>query len=437
MQVLVYNWLTNQKELHEGSEKDVKHQLFKDHPWLLLKLGHDASIEQVIKALDRSQSYSALISSVVLTKSLDIEEDNPQFYNKDVYLEAIRSACEFLSGIKVSDETIRAAIIAHDGDEKAALLDAHNLIPNKSNLDSLDAVLKANFSKSEENSVIKLTSIEAFNESGKEFASMVKRASDSGNIKEITLKGKHTKGTLIARDPETGQRLIIKPGSGKQNPAMGEYQNPVPQSRREAAFYAVACMFELGQYLPECHLVIINSSETAAMQFLPSTWQNGNELKAEDPNKARRILSPYLVDGTLHKFAAMDYILGNPDRHSGNVMFSGPEVKLIDHGSALCGPAFNPPIDKYSFVPYYLRAFTSGFKQLDQHEKLLKLPRINIEVQKEVEEWLNKLNPELLSKMLFLYDIDPKACVGRLEKLKLNASVQPVDLAINGVWVLV
>jgi hypothetical protein len=437
MQVIEYNWLNNQKEIYEGSDKDVKQQIFKNHPWILHKLGFNASIEAIVKLLDRSQSYSACISSVQLTKSLNIDASNPQFHNKDFYLEVLRAACEFLSGIKVDDTTVRAAILRHDGDDRAAMLDAHNIMPSKDNLEALDAVLRANLTKSEDESPIKFNNIKAFNEGGTDFALAIKRASDSGNIKEIKLKGKHSKGTLLAKDPENHTTFILKPGSGKQNPAMGEYQNPATQSRREAAFYACASLFELKEYLPECHLLLLDEVEFACMAYLSDTYKNGNDLKAEDPNIARRVLSPYLVDGTVHKWAAMDYILGNPDRNSGNIMFSPPEVKLIDHGSTLCGEAFSPPIDKYSFVPYYLRAFTSGFKELEPHEKLLKLPRINIEVQKEVESWLNKLNPELLSKMLFLYDIDPKACIIRLNKLKLNASVQPVDMAINGVWVLI
>ena len=438
MQVVVYNHLDNNKQIYEGSDEEVKSSLFKDHPFLLHRFGCDAPIEVLVKDLDRNQMTSAVISSICLTKS-EIASNNPQLYNKDEYLESIRAAVEFLSGIKVSDLAVRQALLAYDGDDMAAMLDVHNLTPSKANLGALEAVLAASLNKSEADAKpVTFNKIEAFNESGAAFAKLVERASKTNNIHEVNLgKGKHSKGTLVAKDPESHLSLVLKPGSGKQNPALGEGQNPASQSTREAAFYAIACAWGLGKYLPECHLLLLDGQGYAAMQYLGEQWVNGNDLRAQEPNKARRLLHMYLVDGTIHKWAALDYVGGNSDRHSGNLMYLGPEVRLIDHGSALAGIDFRPPVDKYSFVPCYLREFCPpGFGKLDAHAKLLKLPRGSNGVGKELTEWLQKLDGKILQKLLIGYDVDPAPCMARLEFLKTACGIQPADLAINGAWVV-
>lgn len=440
MQVTVYNHLHNDKKVYDGSDQEVKSAIFKDHPYLLHHLGWDTPIESLVRALDRSQHFSAIISSVSLMKKEVFIEGNAQIYNKDKYLEAIRAACEFLSGIKVSDLTVRQAVLANDGDDRAAMLEAHNLMPSKANLDALEAVLAASLNKSEvvKDEPVYFKEVSAFNESGTEFAEMVQRASAAGAINEIKLGvGKHSKGTLIAKDPKTFVSLILKPGSGKQNPASGEKQNPASQSVREAAFYAVSAAWGLSNYLPECHLLIVDGKEYAAMQFLQKQWVNGNNLKAEDPNKASRLLHMYLVDGTLHKWAVLDYVLGNPDRNNGNIMFCGPEVKLIDHGSALAGIDFKPSIDKYSFVPCYLRAFCrGGFNTMQSHEKLEALPRVSPTVEKELGEWIVKLDDGIVRKLLIGYNIDPVPDIARLDFLKFACGIQPADLAVNSAWVI-
>lgn len=440
MQVTVYNYLNNDKEAYEGSDLEVKAAIFKDHPYLLHLLGWDTSIESLVHTLDKSQMFSAVVSSIILAKKEVVKEGNAQIFNKDLYLESLRSACEFLSGIKVDDLVVRQALLANDGDEKAAMLEAHGLEPLKANLDALDAVLVVSFGKSEvvNDAPVFFNKVEAFNESGTDYASMVERASKASEINEINFGvGKHSKGTLLAKDPETHLSLILKPGSGRQNPALGEKQEPASQSAREAAFYSVASAWGLGKYLPECHLLIADGKEYVAMQFLRNQWINGSDLKAEDPNKANRLLYLYLTDGTVHKWAAMDYILGNPDRNMQNLMFCGPEVRLIDHGSALAGIDFKPATDKYSFVPYYLRVFCRGdFSKMTSSEKLQSLPRVGAGVEKELNEWLQKLDLDILRKLLIGYNIDPVPELARLESLKFACGIQPTDLAINSAWVV-
>jgi hypothetical protein len=439
--VIVYNFLTDHQDVLEGDDQDIKQQLGKAHPYLLSTFGYDAPVEVFIDSLNQQQLYSAFVGDIALTKTQLSDSSNPQLRTGDDYLAFLRSAVEFLSGVQVDDVTVRQAILAHDGDEKKAMLLAHNLQPTKSNLEALEAVLMASFEKSEGDDaphIVQFKTIEPFNASAQSFAKIVQRANNVANIQTIHFqRGKHSAGTLIAKDPETHCALILKPGAGKQNPALGEKQNAASQGCREAAFYALAAACGLAEFLPECHLLIIDGIEYATMKFLHNAWQDGNTLKALDPNAARTILAPYLNNGMVHKWAVMDYVLGNPDRHSGNVMFCGNQVRLIDHGSALAGIDFQPPIDKHSFVPYYLRVFCpAGFGQLAADQKFKILPRVSEEIQSELVRFINMLHENIISALLLQYNIDPAPEVARLELLKFAVGIQPADLAINGVWTI-
>ena len=439
MQVIVHNHFNDQKKVFEGTEQDVRFEILNDFPYLLSKYGSDASVDILVKDLDRSQNTSAVISSIVLSKAEVELPQTPeaQFFPKDQYLELVREAAEFMAGIPCDEETLRRTLQANDGDEKVACLVAVGLEPSDSNLAALSAVMNVRLAKSEQEPLI-FSKVEAFSDSGTNFADMIKRAVSAQSIKEIQFRaGKHSKGTLLAKDPETFTQLLLKPGAGKQNPALGESQVQASQSVREAAFYAVADAWGLAKDLPECRLLYLDDQEYAAMQFLPQKWVNGNDLRRQDPNAARRYLSPYLIQGDVHRWAVMDYILANPDRNAGNIMFRDGHIKLIDHGSALAGIDFNPAFDNHAFVPYYLRVFASGgFGKMTPEQRLKALPRLNAEGEKKLAEWVSRLNKEVLQKILIPYGIDPTPELARMELLKFSCSVQSADTAVLSVWTI-
>lgn len=430
MQITILDLYTNQKQIFEGSDAEVRVKLYETFPWLLHELGYGTDTSELVNAIDKTQQYSALISSVELTKSeILIKCDQSKDYN------SLEQAAEFLSGKPTDEDKYHEALLLFDGDEKAALLASHGLEPSKDNIKALEAI-SVNFNKSEEDTNFVFNEVKPATESGLDFALAVKRASDSGNINIIKFKtGKHSGGTLIAKDPVTRITLLLKPGKGK-NPATGENQVTATPSQREAAFFAVAAAWGLGKYVPECHLLNIDNKEYAAIKFLsPEYWENGQEFKERDPNGPRRVLSLYLSD--IFKWAAIDYIIGNPDRNSGNVMFCQSEVKLIDHGSAFAGVDFKPGHDKFSFVPFYLRALAPGdFNKLSPEQKLKSLPRLPAVLEKDFNKWLIKLDADLMRKLFIINNVDPVASLARLELIKESLKFQPADVAILSNWVL-
>lgn len=431
MQISVLDLYTNEKQIFEGSEAEVRVELYHAFPWLLHEYGYGVDTSELVNAIDRTQQYSALISSVELTKSeILIKCDQSKDYN------SLEQAAEFLSGKPTDEDKYKEALLLFDGDESKALLACHGLEPTKANVQALGAI-SLNLNKSEEETTnIVFNEIKPATESGIDFALSVKRASDSGNIKVIKFKtGKHSGGTLIAKDSVSHITLLLKPGKGK-SPATGEDQVQATASQREAAFSAVAAAWGLGKYVPECHLLIIDGKDYAAIKFLPPDfWENGQELKERDPNSPRRVLSLYLKD--IFKFAAIDYILGNPDRNSGNVMFCQGEIKLIDHGSAFAGIDFKPGRDKYSFVPFYLRALSAGdFNKLSPEQKLKSLPRLPAVLEGEFKHWLISLDSDIMRKLLIINGVEPTPSLARLELIKEALDFQPADMAVLSNWVL-
>jgi hypothetical protein len=145
----------------------------------------------------------------------------------------------------------------------------------------------------------------------------------------------------------------------------------------------------------------------------------------------------------LHRWAVLDFVLGNPDRHGGNLLV-GPEsdgyrIGLIDHGSAFAGKSFNPGHDKSSFVPYYLRVWgpDRGWSQADGRQRLGWLPTLHPGTDEGLRAWIQGLKPEVLEAELHRYGIDPEPEAARLRALQeALAGSQSASETVNRFWVL-
>ena len=445
MQVVISDLYSSTRHTLEGDENDVRSQILDLYSFLLMKFGPHCSVDILVNALNKNQSTIAKktdqLSKSTPTDGTGLHQINcdphlphGQLNTQDAELDACNRAAAFLSGKEATSQELRQASLQTECPQKAALL-AHGL-PLTALSDLLAILQTQDLKKSEDDQPVTFKDINATNQSSEEFAKIVKQASDEGEIKKVQLgAGKHAAGMLLARNSESHKSYVLKPGSGKQNSIIGENESGSTQSQREAAFYAVACAFGLGEFLPECHLLLLDGKEYACFAFLPHSYKIMNDLKAKDPNLPKRLFALY-NDGVLHKFAAMDYILGNPDRHLGNVMASGDSVKLIDHGSSFAGLDFNPAKDGMSFVPCYLRAGTQNFNGLSVDQKLRVMPRLNAENEKKVRKWLLDLDPGIMGQIIMQYGIDPAPEQKRLESLQQATSYQTVDLAILSSWVL-
>lgn len=360
-------------------------------------------------------------------------------YHKNKTFEAAK---HLIAGNEPTLDQVRKALWQADGDpEKAALL-AYGMEPSEGNLKALRAVRDIVNKRKAEEQPVKAATVLPGTPDAEKAAEGVKYAFEDNYVLPVELGGKHSKGSLLARDMRGGKVYLLKPGSGPISPAAGDSEEKASQSRREAGFWHVADQWALGDYLPRADLVLIDGIEYACIELLPWKYKTLDKLKQKDPSIGQRLLAPYLDSGALHRWAILDYVLGNPDRHANNLMADAtgdtvrPDVKLIDHGSAMAGPDFDPAYDESSFVPYYLRAWAPGsFNDLDEDQKLKVMPRLHPRVAEDLHGWLSDIHAHELQLTLIRYGIDPEPALGRLAKLKMMISQEPVDLAINKLWI--
>lgn len=385
-------------------------------------LVHKSDDEMLLEAAQSlSKARSADGNSVVDHLGFDERKDT------------ILNAIEFLIGKPVDPEVYRARLMDCDDDVEAALLAGGLTLEDRP---KLDAVLSINGELSKAEPQMPKQILPA-NHSAAEMAADLQWAVDNGQIETVHLGGKHSAGTLMARDKD-GDLFLLKPGSGKQSPAAGASEERASQSRREAAYSAVARQMHIPQ-VPQVELVLVDGKEVAAIRMLGLDWTGLARAREQDPQVPRRVLRPHLDDGSIYKWAVMDYVLGNPDRHGNNLMI-GPEgkVALIDHGSAFAGPSFDPGRDLKSFVPYYLRIWgpDKGWSKMSDAERMAVLPVLNDQTDAEVKEWIKKLDVGSIADTMYRYGIDPTSSLHRLQAVLAETDQDyKISEALNRLWV--
>jgi GNAT superfamily N-acetyltransferase len=335
-------------------------------------------------------------------------------------------------------EMMRRALYDADGDLEAAALRVYGLEPTAANRKTLHSIQQYTDLGKAENPHFE--SIRAGVPEAEQTAEGVQSAIDNGRLEPVTLRGRHSAGSLLAHGPH--EVYLLKPGAGGQSPAAGDQQDRASQSRREAAFWHVANAWSLGDTIPRADLVLIDGREYAAIHMLPHTWTNAVNAEEKEPNKVIHALERYRQDGTLHQWALLDFILGNPDMHARNLMVSPDgECKLIDHGSAFAGSGFDPAHDKNSFVPYYLRARvpSGAWNDLSARDRERRMPTLSENSEKRVRAWFQALDAGRMASILQEYGINPQPCLERYEHIRKQTSLTevPMDQVINGLWVTV
>ncbi|MGH7702831.1 MAG: hypothetical protein ACREMO_07030, partial [Gemmatimonadales bacterium] len=248
-------------------------------------------------------------------------------------------------------------------------------------------------------------------------------------------------GTLLARD-RAGNLLLVRPGSGKQSPAVGADEIPASQSRREAAFSALARAWGLGDRVPRADLVSVDGHETAVIDMLGTDWSGLARAATTDAGLPRQVLRRFLDAGELHAWAVLDGVAGQPDRHGNNILVSPPgsdgrEVALIDHGSTFAGPSFDPGRDRNSFIPYYLRIWgpDRGWSRLTPEQRCGALPKLSREADDRLRTWIEGLTDETLAGVLHGYGIDPAPSLQRLRSLRdYAATASNTSEIANRLW---
>lgn len=445
MRIYVTNHQNDRSWMFEGTPDQIEQRLYFEFPFLRFPVEDRGDLQGVLEHLDSTHAYEVEIDDSMM-KSLGEPEDLlqskaiPSQLGFDVSREPAFRAAKFLSdGKVVTPDEERAALYQEDGDLERAALFAYGLQPTEENFKALRAVmLMGDFEKAEQ-IALKAESVTAAHPEGEDVAEAIRNAYADSFVFGVAMNGKHSSGSMLAYDKKSNSAWLLKSGSGGAGGAAGSDQDPSNPNAREAAWYHIAKEWGIYDAFPRAELVLIDGKAYAALSLLPSGYQTLDKRDKEEPGDGRKVLAPYLHDGQLHQWAVMDFVCGNPDRHGQNVMVDKEdEVKLIDHGSAFAGPAFDPANDKNSFVPYYLRAWApqdKAFNQLTPEEKLKWLPRVPESVERRLHTWIAGLKPEILSSLCSRYGIDAQYDLSRLERVQQAIASKPADLAINALWV--
>lgn len=451
MKVVVTNLYTDRHQLFEGAEDSVRQQLLFAFPFLR-PVPPDTTVEDLLEYLDWQQVYDVNVMDNVmdsadfaLTKAeqnlgSEAQQSIADQLGYSVMEEKIFAAAKFLAGDEASEKRLRASLYANDGDLEAAALQAYGLELSEANLRALRAVVSfLGAQKSESDPLdLKKVKVQAMMPEGQDVAESVQRAFLDQFVFPVDLGGKHSAGIRVARDEQSKSTWLLKPGSGKQSPAAGAREEGASQSRREAAFYHVAKLWGLYHYLPRCELLQIDDRECAVMRLLPTSFQSLEKWRQKDPQFVNQVLQPLAQEGVLHRFAVLDAVCGNPDRHGANEMMNpDKEFRLIDHGSAFAGDGFAPAIDQDSFIPYYLRVWApqKAFNKMTPEGKLHFLPRVSSSVANMLLGWLQRLSEDELAAELQRYGIEPEPALTRLRHFKgVSEQGLPVDEAVNRFW---
>lgn len=426
--------ISGTKEIYKPGEEDPDIQLHsKEKIKKLTRKDREASDREFLIALKQWLNKFALSKSDEIATMAGSSNYNINQTDEDVASRlaggGIESTPEFsaarfmANNIVISPENLRLAILCYENDLEMAALFAYGLPRTEENraiLQSVMSLQNVDLSKSEINIAAIPRLIEMVYPESENYTKAIQRGFASGNYRSISLNGKHSKGTAVVFDPKDRHKYLLKPGSGKLSPSAGVREQEVNQSRREVAFYYIAKYMGLNQFLPHADLINVDGEEVAAMELVPSKFKNLNYRRRESGMSSKIIFETYVKDSTLYKWAFIDMVLGNPDRHAGNVLVDTEgNVKLIDHGTSFAGFSFNPAVDNKSFIPTYLRFGAPGDWQLmSAEEKYSHMPHPTKEMAETVSMWIDYLKVEPMVEIMERYGIIPDAIVARFNIIK-------------------
>lgn len=230
-----------------------------------------------------------------------------------------------------------------------------------------------------------------------------------------------TEGSSWVSNP-SNKSMIIKPASGAEE-GNREHQDEIGlnkpdrlnSARREVLFHNMAHHLGLGNYVPTTAGFEKNGEDYSAQEKVDGT--NTRFLHYSKHKHYKQALKDMHDSGDLHKMAIFDMLMGNNDRHKGNVMLNSKEPKLhmIDNGRSIDYRNDEPN------APSYLRDAEEHLGSSAIHPK--------------AAEWLNSLSKEDVTNMLDKY-VEPNSgfkqhFLKRLDKVKKALDYFPDDGSVK------
>lgn len=258
----------------------------------------------------------------------------------------------------------------------------------------------------------------------------IQDAFSSGAVFDVNLRGKYSQGAAIALVDDGNRAWLLKPDVAKMSPAAGISDFPTTKPNREAAFYEIANAVGVTEVQP-AYSIRLDGHPVTATKLVPTDYQHVSALQKIDPSIVTDIIGDYRKNGTVWKWAFLDYLLGNTDRHSNNILID-PETAtlvLIDHGGAFAGANFNPS-DPKTFVPYYLRCHSGKhFNRFTPEQRFNSFDRPSSEEEDSFKAWLRHIDAPALWSVLHKYGMAEKPFKDRFEQILLAS--RPVEYLLK------
>lgn len=317
-------------------------------------------------------------------------------------------AAGWLAGEPARVDERRALWIA-DGNELRAAILAHGLEDSEGVRESIRAWLRAVPAPVDEWEPVRARSASGAEPAG----SAVRRALRAGMVRG---RGR----VLSAADSETGTWTLAE----DQDSA----------AARAGAFHRVASEWGLGHFVEPSYPVELDGRAYAATLDRPGAAALGT-LAAERHGLPRVLLAARLQDGTLHRLAALDYLLGNPDRLPGSVEVGRDGQFWLCRNGRSFAEGFTPASDQSSFLPAYLRAWgPERWNSLTPAERRRHWPGVSDAVGGELVGWLAGLRDEPVKLECAARGLDPVPVLSRLSALREAASRLGFSQALATAW---
>lgn len=456
MKVAVRNLYTDQEKTFEGDEQSLCQQLIQTYDWLWTGTPRDNDLQFLVGRLDGTQALEAEIVPELgvdgeiqksESETLLVPGDEQDLQNALAHLDQYRGFTPdfdpvFRAGqilgrnVQTTPQILRASLMRHPN-KLTAVAQARGLA-TEDGLSAISAMASLiGDPKVTLGDKVDAETVEPVNPWAEDAANDLQRAFKTGMVRAVLLNGKYSLGSMVAWDPTTEHGYLLKSNKG-QSPAAGVREQSASPARREVGFWLVARQWGLDDDVPRADLISVDGQDVAAIKMLFPEWDNLGRKLGLDSGAIQRLFQPYLDSGELHKWAVLDYVLGNPDRNEENIMIneSDSTIQLIDHGSAFAGPDFDPGHDQNSFVPFYLRAWApDDFGKLEPHLQLQQLPEPAPSLDRSLRDWIYSLDAALLESILERLGIDSEACLDRLARIKIGIQGRFPPTVINELWI--
>jgi hypothetical protein len=201
------------------------------------------------------------------------------------------------------------------------------------------------------------------------------------HLKELDIGGPHANfsaGTKLGSHPDYG-KVRLKPASDTFAEEEGADLDGVAGPKANTSAHREAAVHDLfhnhlglGEHMHHVGLAHHKGELYSVHEHIPNhkTLQDYADDESSGKPSVKEVLNPHFNSGKLHHMAIGDYIVGNTDRHSHNVMVhqsggSGKPIQLIDHGHSLTPEKK----DEYAKFPSYLK-YHQHHPATEHHERL-------------------------------------------------------------------